>query len=112
MTELNEKKCIPCSGEVPPLEESTKNFLLKKLNPEWKLTHNMTRINRRFQFKNFKKAWDFSNQVCEIAESEFHHPDLHLGWGYLEIEIRTHKIDNLVESDFILAAKIDGIKQG
>ena len=31
------------------------------------------------------------------------------GWGYAKIQIFTHKIKGLVESDFILAAKIDKI---
>ncbi|MEC7664840.1 MAG: 4a-hydroxytetrahydrobiopterin dehydratase, partial [Candidatus Thermoplasmatota archaeon] len=30
-----------------------------------------------------------------------------LGWGRVIVKIYTHKINGLVESDFILAAKID-----
>ena len=37
----------------------------------------------------------------------YNHPDLHLAWGKLRVEIWTHKIDGLTESDFVLAAKID-----
>ena len=44
-----------------------------------------------------------------IAEQEGHHPDIHFGWGYTKIEIYTHAINGLAESDFILAAKIDQI---
>ena len=46
----------------------------------------------------------------DIAEKEDHHPDLMFGWGYANVKIFTHKIKGLVESDFILAAKIDKIK--
>ena len=42
-----------------------------------------------------------------LAEAEGHHPDIRLSWGRVEIEIFTHKIDGLTESDFILAARID-----
>ena len=35
---------------------------------------------------------------------------LWFGWGYATIKIFTHKIKGLVESDFILASKIDKIE--
>ena len=50
------------------------------------------------------------NEVGNIAETEKHHPDIIFGWGYAKIQIFTHKIKGLVESDFILAAKVDKIK--
>ncbi len=52
----------------------------------------------------------FANRVAEIAEQEGHHPDLTIAWGKCCIEIWTHKINGLTESDFILAAKIEGMK--
>jgi 4a-hydroxytetrahydrobiopterin dehydratase len=42
-----------------------------------------------------------------VAEAEGHHPDICFGWGYARLEIYTHAIDGLSESDFILAARID-----
>jgi 4a-hydroxytetrahydrobiopterin dehydratase len=47
------------------------------------------------------------NRVGDLAEQEGHHPDIHLSWGRVDIEIWTHKIDGLTESDFILAARIE-----
>jgi 4a-hydroxytetrahydrobiopterin dehydratase len=47
------------------------------------------------------------NRVGAVAEEEGHHPDILLAWGRVEIQIFTHKINGLSESDFILAAKID-----
>jgi 4a-hydroxytetrahydrobiopterin dehydratase len=49
--------------------------------------------------------------VGAVAEEQGHHPDLYLAWGKVEVKIWTHKIDGLTESDFILAAKIDGLHQ-
>ncbi len=48
----------------------------------------------------------FVNAVGAIAEEQGHHPDLYLSWGMVRIELWTHKINGLTESDFILAAKI------
>ena len=49
----------------------------------------------------------FANRVGDIAEQQGHHPDLYVGWGRCGVEIWTHKIDGLTESDFFLAAKAD-----
>jgi 4a-hydroxytetrahydrobiopterin dehydratase len=48
-----------------------------------------------------------AERVAAVAEEEQHHPDLLVRWGELKVELWTHKIDGLTESDFILAAKID-----
>ena len=49
----------------------------------------------------------FVNRVGDVAEAEGHHPDIYFTWGRARIEIWTHSIDGLSESDFVLAAKID-----
>ena len=64
---------------------------------------------KEFKFKNFLESQNFINKVGDIAETEGHHPDIWFGWGYAKIKIFTHKIQGLVESDFILAAKINKI---
>ena len=42
-----------------------------------------------------------------VAEAEGHHPDLYLAWGKYKLEIWSHKIKGLTESDFVLAAKAE-----
>ena len=66
-------------------------------------------LEKKFTFKNFLDSQKFINDVGNIAENEGHHPDIIFGWGYAIVQIFTHKIKGLVESDFILAAKIDKI---
>ena len=58
------------------------------------------------------EALAFVNAVGAIAEEQFHHPDVHLSWGRVRVEIWTHKIDGLTESDFVLAAKCDRVLAG
>jgi 4a-hydroxytetrahydrobiopterin dehydratase len=64
-------------------------------------------LHKAFSFADFLGALEFTNRVGALAEAEGHHPDIRLTWGRVEIEIFTHKIDGLTESDFILAARID-----
>ena len=66
-------------------------------------------LKKNFTFKNFSESQKFVNEVSKIAESQGHHPDIIFGWGYAKVQIFTHKIKGLVESDFILAAKINKI---
>lgn len=105
--DLKDKKCIPCSTYVPPLSKEEKLKHLATLGSEWSLTHDDSRIARAIKFKNFKRALEFTNEVGRIAEEEKHHPEIHVGWGFCNIEIWTHTNNNLVENDFILAAKIN-----
>jgi 4a-hydroxytetrahydrobiopterin dehydratase len=74
--------------------------------PDWDVVE-AHHLSRTFKFPNFVDALALVNRVAEVAEAEGHHPDIYLTWGRVRIEIHTHKIDGLTESDFILAAKID-----
>ena len=49
------------------------------------------------------------NRIGAMAEEQGHHPDIHLAWGVVNVEIWTHKIGGLTESDFVFAAKTDGV---
>ena len=111
ISDLYKKKCIPCRGGVLPFDISEIHKYLKKVDG-WNVKKNKDEIyflEKNFKFKNFSESRKFTNKVGDIAETEQHHPDITFGWGYAKIQIFTHKIKGLVESDFILAAKIDNI---
>ena len=112
MTGLDQKNCVPCSGGVSPFDISEIHKYLKKVDG-WDVKKNKNEIyflEKNFKFKNFLESQKFINEISNIAEKESHHPDIIFGWGYAKIQIFTHKIKGLVESDFILASKIDKIK--
>jgi 4a-hydroxytetrahydrobiopterin dehydratase len=102
---LAEKHCVPCRGGVPPLGGEELCAFSAQL-PGWTVAGEH-HLEKRFSFPDFKTALDFVNRAGAVAEAEGHHPDLRLAWGRVDVEIWTHKIDGLTESDFILAAKID-----
>lgn len=80
---------------------------LKEL-PGWELLSGPDRIRRAWVVRNFKAGIAFFQKVTEVAESQGHHPDLHLvGYRNVSIEIWTHAIQGLSLNDFILAAQID-----
>ena len=109
MSELFNKKCVPCEGDVLPLDISEIHKFQKKVDG-WDIIKNKKNIyflEKKFNFKNFLDSQKFVNEVGKISEEEGHHPDLSFGWGYAKISITTHAIEGLSENDFILAAKID-----
>lgn len=108
---LADKQCIPCRGGVPPVDSETAAELLAELGDEWALDTE-GHLSRLYKFKNFVDALTFANRVGEIAEEQAHHPDLYVAWGKCRVEIWTHKIDGLTESDFYLAAKVSRAYSG
>ncbi len=111
MSDLLNKKCIPCEGGVVPFDVSEIHKYQKKVDG-WDIAKNEKNnffLEKNFKFKNFKDSQDFINIIGKISEEEGHHPDITFGWGYAKIIITTHAIEGLSENDFILAAKIDQI---
>ncbi len=109
MSDLAEKKCIPCKEGIPPFDINEIHKYLKKING-WNVSNDKNKnffIEKGFKFNNYIASEIFVIKVGEIAEAEGHHPDISFGWGYAKIKISTHSIKGLAESDFVLAAKID-----
>jgi 4a-hydroxytetrahydrobiopterin dehydratase len=107
---LVDRNCTPCRLGVPPLKGSQLTEIHQQLAEpgRWNIV-NEHHIERSYTFPDFKSALAFVNRVGGLAEQQGHHPDLLLGWGKVQITIWTHAVDGLTESDFILAAKIDGL---
>ncbi len=103
---LADNKCIPCRGGVPPVQADRAQALLKELGRGWSLNQ-AGHLERLYTFKDFALALAYVNKVGAVAEAEGHHPDLYLAWGKCKVEIWTHKINGLTESDFYMAAKAD-----
>ncbi len=109
MTDLFDKKCVPCEGGVTPFDISEIHKYQKKID-DWDVVKNENDIyylEKKFTFKNFLESQNFVNEVSKISEEEGHHPEIIFGWGYAKINITTHAIEGLSENDFILASKID-----
>ena len=115
MENLISKHCIPCEGGVPPLAQDKIQESLKQVSG-WQSAEGASPkgikyqfIKKEFKFADFKRAISFVNKVADLAESEGHHPNIHIYYNRVFLELWTHSINGLFDNDFILAAKTDKI---
>lgn len=107
---LTQKKCQPCEGIGKPLETQRVMEFLRQI-PDWTVGPDGKSIAREYVVKNFVTAVQAILAMATIAESEGHHPDIHLtSYRKLKVVLTTHALGGLSENDFIMAAKINELK--
>lgn len=109
INDLTAKRCVACEGGMPALTPEEVTAYLSHLQTPWETEDDSKKIKKIFIFKDFKESLAFVNKVGALAEEEGHHPDLHLFYGRVIVELSTHAVKGLSENDFILAAKIEKI---
>ncbi len=104
---FTKRKCQPCEGMGNPLAQEKALEYLRQVDG-WHISEDGLRIFREYVTKNFLDAVEVIKKIAKIAETEGHHPDIHLtGYKKLRIDLSTHAIGGLSENDFIIAAKIN-----
>ncbi|MDZ7745872.1 MAG: 4a-hydroxytetrahydrobiopterin dehydratase [Halobacteriales archaeon] len=68
-----------------------------------RITHH--HLEGKYSFEDFRDALEFTYEIGELAEKEWHHPDIQLQWGEVKVEMWTHKIDGLHKTDFVMAVE-------
>ncbi len=108
--DLLKKKCIPCeAGSMDPLGRAEAQDYVDEVFG-WALDTEAKKIFKEFKFKDFIGAINFVERVADIAEMEGHHPDIHIHYNKVLLELWTHAIGGLSENDFIVAAKVNEVK--
>ena len=108
MSDFSELKCEACRAGAPPASADELDQF-QRTHTSWERidVNGVPRISRSYGFNNFVDALKFTNRVGQIAEEEGHHPVLVTEWGKVTVSWWTHKIRNLHQNDFIMAAKTD-----
>ena len=81
---------------------------LKKKSLNWDLLDGKM-IRKEFVNKDFKTAMKFVNSVAELSEKKNHHPDIHIFYNKVVIELWTHSEGGVTNKDIELAEEIDKI---
>jgi 4a-hydroxytetrahydrobiopterin dehydratase len=107
---LAERHCVDCKPGTPALPADRVDDLLQQLR-DWSVAESggHLQLTKTYRFKGFMPGVELLNRIARIAEAEGHHPDLHLSYGSLRVDLWTHVAGGLTENDFVLAAKIDQI---
>ena len=104
---LADQECEACTSDDEPLtEEEYEEYLTELDESVWRVIDDH-HLEGTYETEDFRDALEFTYEVGELAEEEWHHPDIHLAWGEVRIEMWTHKIDGLHKTDFVMAARMD-----
>jgi len=104
---LADQDCEACTSDDDPLTEAEYTKYLDGLADDVWTVVDDHHLEGTYPFEDFRDALEFTYEVGELAEEEWHHPDIHLQWGEVRIEMWTHKIDGLHKTDFVMAARMD-----
>ena len=111
MSALADQECVACTSEDDPLTGEELEEYYEQIDTDvWEVVDEH-HLEGTYEFEDFRDALEFTKEVGELAEEEWHHPDLHLSWGEVVVEMWTHKIDGLHKSDFVMAARMDRIHE-
>jgi 4a-hydroxytetrahydrobiopterin dehydratase len=105
---LADSNCAPVDKSSPPIAAEEARKLMEEA-PGWEMRD--AAITREFKYKNFSEAMRFVNRVADLADGQDHHPDIHISYNKVRLDLSTHKIGGLSMNDFIMAAKINRLTQ-
>lgn len=106
---LADERCEVCRPGTPHLSDEEVTALLRDVSPDWKVKDGHDKISRRIKTSDFSGSVALSVRIGMLAEAEGHHPDLHVHWGRLVVDLTTHAAKGLTRNDFVMAAKIDAL---
>src|SRR3546814_3268707 len=99
MSELAERHCKPCEGDLPPLDLAAASKLKEQLDRRWKWHRDGKAIEATFEFDNYWQTTAFVNAVAWIAHAADHHPDISFSYKNCTVSYWTHAVDGLSEKD-------------
>ncbi|NUB89547.1 4a-hydroxytetrahydrobiopterin dehydratase [Haloterrigena sp. SYSU A558-1] len=76
-----------------------------QLPDEW--THEGDEIVRAYEFDDYLRGVNFAQMVGEIAEAQFHHPEIVIRYEEVEIRLTSHEEGGVTEQDIEMAELIE-----
>ena len=75
--------------------------------PGWSLEAGA--IRRRYETHGWKATLIVVTTIGHLAEAAWHHPDLAVSYGSVEVSLRTHSAGGITDKDLALARKLDEV---
>lgn len=92
-------------GGLRVYEETEAAARLAKELPRWEIVEG--HLRRCYRVQGWKSTLLLAGAIGHLAEQAWHHPELRLSWGRVEVRLRTHEHDGITERDFALARRIE-----
>ncbi|WP_136589492.1 4a-hydroxytetrahydrobiopterin dehydratase [Salinigranum halophilum] len=64
-------------------------------------------ISRTYEFDDYLAGVSFAMHVGEVAEEEFHHPEIVIGYKTVEVRLTSHEEGGITDKDIRLANLFD-----
>ncbi|ELY41024.1 4a-hydroxytetrahydrobiopterin dehydratase [Natronorubrum tibetense] len=79
-----------------------------QLPDEW--TQEGDKIVRKYGFSDYLRGVNFAQMVGEIAEAQFHHPEIIIRYEEVEIRLTSHEEGGITDKDTEMAELIESEK--
>jgi len=66
-------------------------------------------IVRTFDFETYLDGVGFVAGAGGVAEDAWHHPEMTITWGEVEVRLTTHDAGGITHNDLNLAARLNGL---
>ncbi|MFZ9500968.1 MAG: 4a-hydroxytetrahydrobiopterin dehydratase [Beijerinckiaceae bacterium] len=87
------------------LESETVERMLRSEAPRWRLEGRA--IRRVYAVNGFKSAMLAANAIGHLAEQAWHHPEITISWGRVEVVLWSHDAGGVTARDLALARRIE-----
>ena len=78
-----------------------------QLSEEW--AREGDEIVRTYDFDSYLDGIGFASGAGGLAEEAWHHPEMTITWGEVEVRLTTHDAGGITEKDIALAERFDEI---
>ncbi|WP_327051061.1 4a-hydroxytetrahydrobiopterin dehydratase [Halomicrococcus gelatinilyticus] len=67
-------------------------------------------IVRVYEFDDYLEGVAFASEVGEIADEEFHHPEMVVRYDEVEVRLTSHEAGGITDRDVELAERFDDVR--
>lgn len=87
-------------------DDAITGTLIRNL-PHWRLEGKALR--RLYRVNGFKSALLAANAIGHLAEMTWHHPEILISWGKVEVSLWSHDAGGVTQRDLALAQRIEDL---
>ena len=93
------------SGMAERLDDDT---IESRLPDQWRLEGD--EIVRTYEFDDYLEGVAFASEAGEIAEEQFHHPEIRIRYEEVEVRFTSHEEGGVTDQDVDMAERTDALR--